>query len=85
MSDYQKYLVSVEEVKTFHEDGVLIVRDLVKPDEIQELLGHTVDIMEGKIVIPGQIERPDNNATGLRGPSGRGGEEEGGGEGARSG
>ena len=63
MSDYQKYVVSVEEVKAFHEDGVLVVRDLIKQDEIQELLDHTVDIMEGKVVIPGQIEPPDDSAT----------------------
>ena len=60
MNDYQKYVVSVEEVKAFHEDGVLVVRDLIKQDEIQELLDHTIDIMEGKIVIPGQIEPPDD-------------------------
>ena len=63
MNDYQKYVVSVEEVKAFHEDGVLVVRDLIKQDEIQELLDHTIDIMEGKIVIPGQIEPPDDSAT----------------------
>ncbi len=63
MNDYQKYVVSVEEVKAFHEDGVLVVRDLIKQDEIQELLDHTVDIMEGRIVIPGQIEPPDDSAT----------------------
>ena len=63
MNDYQKYVVSVEEVKAFHEDGVLVVRNLVKQDEIQELLDHTIDIMEGKIVIPGQIKPPDDSAT----------------------
>ena len=62
-SKHEKYLVSVEEVKAFHEDGFLIVQDLVSQDEVQELLDHTVDIMQGKVTVDGRIEPPPPDAT----------------------
>ena len=60
---HKKYHVSVEKVKTFHEDGFLIVRNLVSQAEVQELLDHTVDVMHGRVVVPGRIEPPPPNAA----------------------
>ena len=41
------YILSVEEMKAFHEDGFLIVPKLINQEDVQELLDHTVDIMKG--------------------------------------
>ncbi len=57
------YEVSAEEVRRFNEDGFLVVPQLVSPDEIQELLAHTEDIISGRLTIPGRIEPPAADAT----------------------
>ncbi len=44
-----KYRVSVEEYKTFHQQGFLVVRGLVAPEEVAELRQHTEDLMQGRL------------------------------------
>ena len=44
-----RYQVSVEEYARFKRDGFLIVRNLVSPEEINELRQHTEDLMQGKL------------------------------------
>ena len=43
-------------------DGVLIVRGLVGPAEVQELLDHTEDLMYGRVEVPG-LEPPPPGAS----------------------
>ena len=57
------YTLSVEEKKAFHEDGFLIVPQLINQENIQELLNHTVGIMRGEVIVPGQIDPPPPDAT----------------------
>lgn len=57
------YTLSVEEKKAFHEDGFLIVPQLINQENIQELLNHTVGIMQGEVIVPGQIDPPPPDAT----------------------
>ena len=57
------YTLSVEEKKAFHEDGFLIVPQLINQENIQELLNHTVGIMQGEVIVPGQIDPPQPDAT----------------------
>ena len=57
------YTLSVEEKKAFHEDGFLIVPQLINQEDIQELLNHTVGIMRGEVTVPGQIDPPPPDAT----------------------
>ncbi|GGJ27111.1 phytanoyl-CoA dioxygenase family protein [Deinococcus roseus] len=52
---HQKYRVSVQEFRTFREQGFLVVRGLLSPLEVQELQQHTADLMQGKL--PEQRER----------------------------
>jgi len=56
-----RYRVSVEEYVRFHEQGFLVVKGLLNPDEIQELIKHSEDLMYGRVSVPG-IEPPDPNA-----------------------
>ena len=55
------YILSVEEMKAFHEDGFLIVPKLINQEDVQELLDHTVDIMKGQVTVPGQIDPPPSD------------------------
>ena len=41
------YVLSVEEKKAFNEDGFLIIPQLINQRDVQELVDHTVDIMQG--------------------------------------
>lgn len=52
-----RYRVSVEEYVRFLVDGFLIVRGLVGPAEVRELLDHTEDLMYGRVEVPG-LEPP---------------------------
>ena len=44
-----RYRVSVEEYKTFRRQGFLAVRELVAPEEVEELRRHTEDLMQGSL------------------------------------
>ncbi len=44
-----RYRVSVEEYRSFREQGFLVVRGLVSPEEVAELRGHTEDLMQGNL------------------------------------
>ena len=57
-----RYRVSVEEYVRFLVDGFLIVRGLVGPEEVQELLAHTEDLMCGRVDVPG-LEPPPPGAS----------------------
>ncbi|HLZ09685.1 MAG TPA: phytanoyl-CoA dioxygenase family protein [Chloroflexota bacterium] len=54
---YERYRVSVQDYVTFREQGFLIVRGLVGPDDVAELAGHVDDLIFGRIDVPG-LEPP---------------------------
>jgi phytanoyl-CoA hydroxylase len=56
------YKVSVEEYKRFRRDGFLIVRGVVPLTDVAELVGHTEDLMYGRVEVEG-VEPPPPNAT----------------------
>ncbi len=62
LKEYPRYRVSVEEYVTFHRQGFLIVRGLVSPEDVQELVQHSEDLMYGRVAAPG-IEPPPPGAT----------------------
>ena len=47
------YQVSVREYVHFREQGFLVVRGLMAPEEIEELRVHTEDIIHGRLALPG--------------------------------
>ena len=53
--EHAKYCVSVDEVKAFHEDGFLIVQDLVSQDEVQELLEAGIRVR--RVLVVDQLDR----------------------------
>lgn len=60
----EPYKVSVEEYRTFRRNGFLIVRGLVLPEHVEEMLRHTEDLMYGRFTIEG-VEPPAPNSTTL--------------------
>lgn len=54
---HEKYRVSVAEYTAFRRDGFLVVRNLLSRAEVQDLLDHTEELMDGKITVPG-VEPP---------------------------
>ncbi len=44
-----RYRVSTDQYRAFRRDGFLVVRNLVSPEQIDELRGHTEDLMQGKL------------------------------------
>ena len=56
-----RYRVSVEEYRSFREQGFLVVRGLVSPEEVTELRGHTEDLMQG--VLPQQQKQMSERDT----------------------
>jgi len=62
LKEYPRYRVSVAEYVTFHRQGFLIVRGLVPPEDVQELVQHSEDLMYGRVAAPG-IEPPPPGAT----------------------
>lgn len=69
-----RYRVSVDEYRTFRQQGFLVVRGLVDGAEIEELRQHTEDLMQGRLPeqqpITGQNTGGDGAATpgGLEAP-----------------
>lgn len=57
-----KYRVSVEQYRSFRQDGFLIVRGIVSREDVDELVAHTEDLMYGRIHVEG-VEPPPPNAT----------------------
>lgn len=49
----EPYPVSVEEYKTFHRDGYLIVKNLVSQADVQEIADFMDGMMAGELTIPG--------------------------------
>jgi len=62
LKEYPRYRVSVAEYVTFHRQGFLIVRGLVPPEDVWELVQHSEDLMYGRVAAPG-IEPPPPGAT----------------------
>lgn len=53
-----RHVMTVEEYRTFHSDGFLIVRGLLTPEEVGELNAHCDDFWEGRIDLPGHARLP---------------------------
>ncbi len=49
---YERYPVSVQEYVAFHEQGFLIVRGLIPPEDTQEMIEHTEDLLAGRVSAP---------------------------------
>ncbi|HEX8833017.1 MAG TPA: phytanoyl-CoA dioxygenase family protein, partial [Abditibacteriaceae bacterium] len=49
MNGHESYRVSVAEYTLFRQQGFLVVRGLVSPQEVAELRQHTEDLMQGKL------------------------------------
>ncbi len=45
----ERYRVSVDEYRTFRQQGFLVVRNLVSAEEIAEIKQHTDDLMQGRL------------------------------------
>jgi phytanoyl-CoA hydroxylase len=55
--------VTVEQYVRFHEQGFLIVPGLVPPGEVQELLDHVADLVDGRLQMPGVAAFGADNKT----------------------
>ncbi len=53
----ERYRVSVEQYRTFHAEGYLVVRGLVSAEDVRELTAHTDDILAGRIPLPGTKQK----------------------------
>jgi phytanoyl-CoA hydroxylase len=62
-TDHVTRPVTVEEYVRFRAEGHLIVRGLVAPDEVQELLDHVDDLLAGRVEIPGAPAFGTDNKT----------------------
>jgi len=61
--EQQARAVSVDEYVHFHEQGFLIVRGLYSGGEVQELLDHVDDLIEGRVTVPGAPAFGADNKT----------------------
>jgi phytanoyl-CoA hydroxylase len=52
-----RYKVSVDQFRTYHEQGYVVVPGLVEPAQIAELKSHAMDIFSGKVSLEG-VEPP---------------------------
>jgi hypothetical protein len=50
--EIEPYRVSVEEYRAYRRDGFLVVRGLVRQEHVAELLGHSEDLLAGRVQIP---------------------------------
>lgn len=53
----RRYRVSVDEYVRFHEQGFIVVKGLISPEEIKELRAHAEDLAFGRVSVPG-LEPP---------------------------
>lgn len=49
MDESLRYRVTVEEYTRFRRDGLVVVRQLVSPEQVRELRQHTEDLMQGRL------------------------------------
>lgn len=56
----EPYRVTVDEYRAFRRDGYLIVRNLVLPEHVAELLRHTEDLIHGRIDLGEFVHVPPN-------------------------
>jgi len=59
---YERYRLAVQDYVTFHRQGFLIVRGLVPPKDVEELIRHSEDLMYGRTPVPG-LEPPPPDAS----------------------
>jgi len=59
---YERYRVSVREYVTFHQQGFVVVRGLVPPDDVADLGSHVEDLIYGRCTVPG-LEPPPAGAS----------------------
>lgn len=59
---YESYRVSVREYVTFHDQGFLVVKGLVPPDDVADLAQHVDDLIYGRCAVPG-LEPPPRGAS----------------------
>ncbi len=59
---YERYRLAVQDYGAFHRQGFLIVRGLVPPEDVEELIRHSQDLMYGRIDVPG-LEPPPPGAS----------------------
>src|SRR5689334_22530930 len=43
------YKVSIEDFRRYRRDGYVVIRGLVPPEDIAELVAHTEDLMQGRL------------------------------------
>ena len=48
-----RYKVSVAEYVQYQSQGFLVARGLVSPDEVESLVQHGMDILHGRVQVPG--------------------------------
>jgi phytanoyl-CoA hydroxylase len=60
---HERYRVSVQDYVTFREQGFLIVRGLVGPDDVAELAGHVDDLIFARIDVPGLEPPPPGSSV----------------------
>jgi hypothetical protein len=52
---YEKYRVSVEQYRTFREQGFLVIKGLVPPDDVQVMNDYMDDMLAGRVTLDGAI------------------------------
>lgn len=60
--EYERYRVRVEEYVSFRAHGFLIVRGLVPPSDVRDMVEHSEALMHGRIQVPG-LEPPPPGAS----------------------
>ena len=55
---HERYHLSVREYVTFRQQGFLIVRKLVSPEDLAALVRHTEDLIKGRLDLPGLEPAP---------------------------
>jgi len=55
--------VTVDEYIQYQRDGFLVARGLVAHDEVEELTRHAMDLLEGRITLPGMDRLPSNASS----------------------
>lgn len=69
---YPRYPVTVAQYAAFRRDGYLVVRDLVPPQDIEELRQHTADLMAGRLPEQRGTRMAERDVTRDRGVSAQG-------------
>lgn len=52
---YEKYRVSVEQYRTFREQGFLVVKNLVPPEDVQDMNEYMDDMLAGRRTLDGAV------------------------------